>query len=123
MKITKNTLRKLIKEEMSLVREEEGAQLDTLFKDVMEKSKALAGQISTATNSKTKRINFAKSFLSSVMKINLDKEESLNRALITALNKQSGEGAKAVDIRKQSSAPPEAASDTDAQLAAIAKGN
>ena len=100
MKITKQYLRNLISEELSSLIEQEDQEVDELFKDILEKSKALAGKISTASNTKTKRINFAKGFLQTVMGVNLEEEQSLNRALITALNKQSGEAAKAVSVNK-----------------------
>tara|TARA_B100000131_G_scaffold18245_1_gene18194 strand:+ start:588 stop:968 length:381 start_codon:yes stop_codon:yes gene_type:complete len=100
MKITKQYLRNLINEELSNLAEQEDPELKELFADILEKSKALAGKISTASNTKTKRLNFAKGFLQTVMGLNLEEEQSLNAALRTALNNQGTEQAKAINVNK-----------------------
>jgi DNA uptake protein ComE-like DNA-binding protein len=119
MKITKQYLRNLISEELSSLAEQEDPEIKQLFNDIMQKSKALAGKISTASNTKTKRINFAKGFLQTVMGLNLEEEQSLNRALVTALNKQSGGDSKAVNVNKAekgAEAAPAVSGDTQDKL-------
>ena len=120
MKITKQYLRNLINEELSSLIEQEDPEIEQLFNDIMEKSKALAGKISTASNTKTKRINFAKGFLQTVMGLNLEEEQSLNRALITALNKQAGQDAKAVSVNKPEKPDAAAAGQSGDAIDAIA---